>query len=214
MTTRTLLKATIMDDMHRSSTADGQRVLNEISTAIKFYQPKRFWFNESRSVTFNTVAGTDTYAFGTGLAITTEFYKIDGAWITISSSDIRYLEPVDPAVLESDAAEVTDTGEPSEWAYINKSMRLWRNPDAIYAVRLMGHVKLAEPATDGETGNAWMTEAFELIRCRAKYSLALHIWKDTEMAERMRLGIADANASLIAATTDRMRTGYITPTEF
>jgi hypothetical protein len=214
MTTRTALKAEIMDDMHRSSVADGTRVLAAISTAIKFYQPKRFFFNESRSVTFNTVASTDTYAFGTGLAITTEFYKIDGVWITISSSDIRELTQVHPEELEADANEITDTGEPSEWAFINKSLRLWRNPDDIYSVRIMGHVKLAEPATDGEANNAWMTEAYELIRCRAKYSLALHVWKDLELAGRMKAGMADALSSLNDATVDKFRTGFVTPTDF
>ncbi len=212
MTTRTALKATIMDDMHRSSTADGNRVLNEISSAIKFYQSQRFYFNESRSVTFNTVQGTDTYAFPS--AITTEMYAIDGAWITIASGDVRELTPEYPADIEEWADEDTTQGEPESYAYINRSLRLWRNPNAVYAVRLMGHVKLAEPLTDGEANNAWMTEAYELLRCRCKRILALHVWKDMELVGRMEIGERDAKNALLDATHDRVAMNVLRATEF
>lgn len=218
MTTRALLKATILDDMHRTSVADGTRVINEISTAIKFYQPRRFFFNDTRAITFSTVASTDVYPFNTPPStvgtVGAEFYRIDGVWITISSTDIRELVQVHPDDMEESADEDTTTGEPSEWSYMDRSFRLWRKPDAIYSVRLMGHIKLAEPATDAETGNSWMTEAYELLRARAKYMLALHVWDDPELAARMKIAIGEAEGALISATFDKFRTGFVTATEF
>lgn len=211
MTTRATLKTEILDDMERSATTDGARVLAAISAAIKFYQPKRFWFNESRSVTFNTAAGTDTYTFAT---IGSEFYGIDGAFITIGAGDVRELERVDYAAMEQWADEDTTTGEPSEYAYIARSLRLWRTPDDAYAVRLLGHVKLAEPSTDDEADNAWFTEAYELIRCRAKAYLYAHVYEDPGMASLMRAAESEALASLLSATHAKTAPGYLAATEF
>lgn len=213
MTTRTALKATIMDDMKRTSTADGTRVLNEISAAIKLYQPKRFYFNESRSVTFNTVASTDTYAFGTGLAITTEFYTLDGVFVVESGRE-HCVQPRNYLDLETLIDTTPTEGRPTSYAYINRAIRFYPVPDAVYSVRLTGHIKAAEPASDGETDNPWMTEAYELIRCHAKLSLALHVFKDEALAARMGAALPIALKALRSATTDRVGTGRIIPTEF
>lgn len=213
MTTRTLLKATIMDDMHRSSSADGTRVLNEISSAIKLYQPKRFFFNESRSVTFSTVAGTDSYSFGTGLAITTEFYKIDGAYITEGGRQ-HEMAPRDYRDLETLIETTPTRARPYSYAYINRALRFYPVPDAVYTVRLVGHVKVAEPATDGEASNAWMVEAYELLRCHAKLQLALHVFKNEALATRMGLALPLALRALRSATTDRVGSGTLVPTQF
>jgi hypothetical protein len=208
MTTRAALKAEILDDLERSLAADGTRVLSAISSAIKFYQPKRFFFNESRSVTFNTVASTDTYSFAT---IGTEFYRVDGVFITISADDVRELCRTDYTLME---ASDTATGEPSEYAYIDKSIRLWRSPDDAYSTRLVGHIKLDEPSADAETGNDWFGEAYELIRCRAKAYLYAHVYGDANMAMVMRAAEQDALSALRGATFDKVETGRLEPTEF
>jgi hypothetical protein len=214
MTTRSAMKTEIIDDMERDASADGARVLSAISSAIKFYQPKRFFFNESRSVTFPTVNGTDTYSFGTGLAITTEFYKIDGAFV-LEGVQQHQMAPIDYLSLEllidnSGPA----TGRPTRYAYVNRALRLYRVPDAAYTVRLDGHVKAAEPATDNETDNVWFTEAYELIRCRSKAYLYTHVFPKPEMAALMRIAEKDALEALRGATQDKIGTGQIIPTQF
>lgn len=211
MTTRAILKAEIIDDLERDATADGARVLSAISSAIKFYQPKRFFFNESRSVTFPTVDGTDTYAFGTD--ITTEFYKIDGAFVLDSDRYIpmRWMDYLDmERLIETTPAK----GRPTRWTYINKALRLYNVPDAVYTVRLDGHVKIAEPASDAEADNQWFTEAYELIRCRAKAYLSIHVFPNPEMAVTMQAAEQQALVALRGATMDRTGTGEIIPTNF
>ena len=48
-------------------------------------------------------------------------------------------------------------------------------PSVHYDIQFVGGIKTAAPASDAEAGNVWMTEAYELIRCRAKAkSPALH----------------------------------------
>jgi hypothetical protein len=208
MTTRDIMLAEMADDMERS---DSAAFTNKINAAIRHYQPKRFWFNESRTITFNTVASTDLYTFAT---IGTEFYRIDSAWIEIDTDDVRELERINYTDLEALADNNTDEGEPSDYAYINKAVRLWRNPNDAYEVRLTGHTKVAAPTSDGETDNVWMTEAYDLIISRAKSELYAHRYNDPDNAAIMRAAEADALQRLHGATDDKVETGYLEATEF
>lgn len=208
MTTLGAMISEIESDMERSDTT---AIRTKIAAAIRQYSPKRFWFNESRSVTFDTVASTDIYSFTT---IGTEFYKIDGIFITIAAGDVRELQRVDYSYLERTASADTTTGEPDVYAYINRAIRLWRNPDAIYSTRILGHVKLAAPATDDEADNLWMTEAYDLIMCRAKAELYAHRYEDPNNAAVMQQAEASALKRLLGNTTDKVQAGYLEMTEF
>lgn len=207
------MKAEIIDDMERDATTDGARVLSAISSAIKFYQPKRFFFNESRSITFSTVDGTDTYSFGTGLAITTEFYAIDGVFILEGTNQHR-VKPVNYLSLEELIESTPAKGRPTSYAFINRALRFYRCPDAVYTVRIDGHIKAAEPAADATADNVWFTEAYELIRCRAKAYLYAHVWPDADMFGAMKGMESEALAILRSATDDKVGTGFLEATEF
>lgn len=211
MTTRAILQAEIIDDMERDATSDGARVLAAISNAIKFYQPKRFFFNESRSVTFPTVAGTDTYDFGSSGEITTEFYTIDGVFLTHSTDNIIELRPRNYLGIETLS---TTQAEPYSYAYINRALWLYPVPDAVYTVRLDGHIKAAEPDADSTADNVWFTEAYEVIHCRAKAYLYAHVWFDANMAIIMRQAEQEALTALRGATTSKVGTGQLIPTQF
>jgi hypothetical protein len=209
MSTRAEMIAEMASDMERS---DSAAFTSKINAAIRHYQPRRFWFNESRSVTFQTTASTDTYSFST---IGTEFYRIDGVFLTVASDDVRELERWDYArMMEEVAGEQTATDIPRAWAYVDRGMRLWRSPDDAYTVRLLGHVKLAAPTSDGETDNLWMTEAYDLIMCRAKAELYAHRYEDPAQAQIMRLAEGDALNRLLNATDDKVAPGYLEATEF
>jgi len=211
MSDRATMLAEMAEDMLRSDTT---LFTNKINAAIRHYQPRRFFFNESRSVTFNTVASTDVYRFGTGLEITTEFYRLDSVFITIAAQDVRELERVNYVDLEALAGNDTNTGEPSQYAFINKAIRLWANPDAIYSTRLTGHIKAAAPASDDEADNPWMVEAYDLIMSRAKAELYAHSYEDPNNAAIMQQAEASALRSLQDATHDKVSTGYLEATDF
>jgi hypothetical protein len=209
MTTLAILLAEIQADTERSSASDVTAMRAKIAAAIRQYQPKRFWFNESRSVTFNTVASTAVYSFAT---IGTEFYKIDGAYLT-DGSEISELERVNYTEIEPGQATATEAA-PMAYAYIAKSVRLYDVPDAIYAVRLTGHIKIEAPASDSEADNIWMTEAYDLIMCRAKAELYAHRWEDPGNAQIMRAAEGDALSRLLGATHDKVALGYLEASEF
>ncbi len=209
MTTRGAMITEMASDMERS---DPAAFGSKIDAAIRHYQPKRFWFNETRSVTFNTVATTDTYSFAT---IGTEFYRIDGVFLTVEANDVRELDRWDYArMTEEVAGDLTETDVPVAWAYVDRAMRLWRSPDDAYEVRLLGHAKLAAPASDQEANNLWMAEAYDLIMCRAKAELYAHRYEDPANAQIMRLAESDALNRLLGATDDKVAPGVLEATEF
>lgn len=208
MTTRDTMVAEIESDTERS---DSDAIVSKINAAIRHYQPKRFWFNESRSITFSMVSGTDTYSFTT---IATEFYRIDGVFVTIASGDVREMDRVGYAALEAMADSDTTSGEPSVYAYVNRGLRFWRAPDSTYSTRLVGHIKILAPNSGGETENVWMTEAYDLIMSRAKAELYAHRWEDAGNASLMREAERSALTRLRDATHDKVSQGYIEATEF
>lgn len=206
MSTKTTMIAEIESDTERSDTT---AIGLKIDAAIRHYQSRRFWFNESRSVTFNTADGTADYTFAT---IGTEFYKIDGAFLT-NGSEICELDRVNYEELEEGPSSVTE-GVPSTYAYVAKTLRLYTTPDAIYSVRLTGHVKLAGPATSSEADNAWMVEAYDLIMARAKAELYAHRWEDPNNAALMRVAEADYLRDLLSKTHDKVAPGYLAASDF
>lgn len=213
MTTRAALKTEILDDLERDASADGARVLSAISAAIKHYQPKRFFFNESRSVTFSTEADKWQYTFGTSGDITTEFYRIDAVFVTENGNNYEMCQR-DYREMELLNDTNATTNRPYDWAYIGQSVVLYPVPDGVYTVRLTGHIKAAEPAADDTAGNVWFTEAYELIRCRAKSYLYAHVYPDPGMAQMMQVAEASALRALRSATMDRVSTGNVEPTSF
>lgn len=213
MTTQTAMLAEIQSDTERDSSADVTAMRNKIAAAIRHYQPSRFWFNESRSVTFPTVDGTDLYRFGSGLEITTEFYRIDGVYVEEGGRQHR-VRVCDYSELETLIDTTPQEGRPFKYAYINRALRFYPCPDQIYTVRLTGHIKIAPPAADGEADNPWMTEAYDLIMSRTKAELYAHRWEDPINASIMVQAEKGALTTLETATGSKIGTGQIVPTQF
>lgn len=209
MTTLAAMLTEIQADTERTSAADVTAMRSKINAAITQFQKKRFWFNESRDVSFSTVASQAEYAFET---IGTEFYKIDGAYVTVSAQDVRELDRVSYVDLEEVYGSAS--GVPRGYAYINRALRLSRSPDAIYSVRLAGHIRIDPPAADDTADNEWFTEAYELIMCHAKALLYAHRWEDEVRAQTMAVAASTAYRALRGATADKTRTGYLELTEF
>lgn len=204
MTTKQTMITEIESDTERSDTT---AIGLKIDAAIRFYQKKRFWFNESRDVTFNTVASTTSYSYAT---IGTEFYKVDGVYLTNGS------EVVDLCRANYTALETADTGEgvPSRYAYVNRAIRLHRTPDAIYSTRMTGHIKIAVPAALDTANNEWFTEAYDLIMAHAKAELYAHRWEDPANASLQQFIAREKLSLLLGATHDDTAQGHLEATEF
>ena len=178
MTTKTILKARIADDLARSDLT--VQIGEAIDDAINHYKEKRFFWNETRLATFVTVAGTSTYTSSEDADIPL-FVELDAVMLNDGTNTYN-LRLVTPEEIEGLLDSSASSGRPYNYSYYEESFRLYPIPDAVYTVRPIGLIEKAGPATDGEANNVWMLNAFELIRCKAKGLLAQHVIIDTELA--------------------------------
>lgn len=204
------MKARIADELARADLTS--QIAYAITDAIECYQSERFWFNESRDVTFSTVASQEYYTSSDN-ALIPDIYAIDYAVMTVGSV-VNALTRYTPEHIEYLSDDGTQTGEPCAYAYFQKKIRLYPVPTDVYTVRIAGHVKVAAPATDGEADNPWMTDAERLIRARAKYNLAVDILYEPNLASAMSAAITDAFDQLKGRTNRQVGTGIIAPTCF
>lgn len=211
MTTLTLLKAAIADDLERTDLTSA--IATSISSAIRHFQTTRFYFNESRLSTFVTVATQSLYDVDDDADIP-NWIELDYVKVVDSDGQIYTLGRADPEDIEDLLYTGAASGRPFSYSYFEESFRLFPVPDAVYTIRPVGLIRKAEPASDGEVGNVWMVEAFELIRANAKWRLATDkLFDDTLAAVAMR---AEQRAmdELSATSSRKTATGQIRPTAF
>lgn len=210
MTTLTALKAQIASDIDRTDLTTA--IATEISSAIRHYQQKRFYFNETRDETFATVADQELYATGDDAAIP-KFIKLD--YITVlNGTDATRLEWMTPEDWEMLTISGTDTGVPTHYTRFQQKIGLYPIPNGIYTIRMAGHYMVAAPASDGEAGNVWMTEAYDLIRARVCAMLSIRPIRNPEMAQAHQFLEKMELDRLYAESASKMGSGYIMPTDF
>jgi hypothetical protein len=216
MTTLGALKTRIADDLARSDLTT--QIGDAIGDAIAQYQSTRFYFNETRAVTFALIPGQSLYGAADCASIPL-FFQIDDVFITVSGRTYPLVR-ADADLLEELAGSTLASGDPNSWAWIDQALRVYPVPNAARTIRLVGALKRAAPASDGEIGNVWMTEAFELIRCHAKGLLYSHVIKSAEstglmLGEDGEGGLAGlARMRLERETSAKRATGALTPTAF
>lgn len=210
MTTLAFLKEEIADDLERTD-LDSQ-IASEITRAIRHYQNKRFYFNETRDETFSTVAAQKLYSSADDTAIP-KFIEIDQIYVMDGDEPVE-LERISPKQWELETADTGDTGIPTSFTYFNRSIGLSPIPDDAYTVRIVGHIMKDAPATDGEADNVWMTEAFDLIRARVCVKIGQRKTRDGDLVNMARADEVEELSRLTGETAIRTGTGFITPTEF
>lgn len=175
------MKARIADELSRADLTD--QIDKAISTAISAYQIDRFSFSENRDTVFNTVAGQQTYGAADDPAIET-MPKYDWMTIVIANS-LRTIWRIHPEVLDYDSGNTNSSGQPYNYSYYGRKIRLYPTPNEVWEVRINGQAKISAPADDDEADNVWMNEAETMIRSRAKYEIAVHLLRDDALAVLM-----------------------------
>lgn len=211
MSTLAIMKSRIADELSRSDLTSP--IATAISDAISAYQTERFFFNESRSTcVFNTVASQEFYTSVDHASIP-DLLAVDYVALTVSNT-VSLLDEECPEVLEDVANTGTVTGQPSSYAYYNRTLRLYPVPTSAWSLRIAAQFKIDAPTTDSTPGNAWMVEAERLIRSRAKYELALHWLKDPDMATTMAASVTEALDQLKGRTNKQVGLGKVQPMAF
>lgn len=203
MTTLAIMKARIASDLRRDDlTSD---IADYITEAIGDFQHKRFYFNETRAYTFNTVNGTQRYTVSEFPNVV-NILKIDGVYITVGGNKYN-LFPWQPIELERMTVNTGTTGQTTHYAFYDNSIWLYPIPTDAWAVTILCQKKIAAPADDNEASNIWMTDAARMIRCQAKGHLYAHVIQEMDKAQ-IQYGLAkDALSILEEKTADLVKVG-------
>jgi hypothetical protein len=162
------------------------QIAQAIATAISAYQQDRFRFNEPSLVdapVFSTVAGRSTYTSVDNANIGT-LYAIDLLTFVDSGNSVFEIRRDDSLLVRLEQFP-NFSGQPEGFTYRGNKLTLYPVPNQVWNVTIDGATFVAGPATDIEDSNPWMNEAERLIRCRAKYELAVHVTKNATMAVAM-----------------------------
>lgn len=190
-----------------SFTADIQLALNN---AIEEASRNRFYFNEVRGLTFNTVVGTEYYD-DLGIVEIDAIYYFNGA----SKFNLDRLNDLD-ATNRFDGTPAS--GNPLEYSRQGTSLRLYPVPSSVKAIYMEGVSRLTpfpfvSPTNDAHT-NAWFSEGEQYIRALAKSIFTRDVVRDYSEATVLEAIAEDRKSVLIDATNGRFGTGVITPTQF
>ncbi len=206
------LKAEISDDIDDPNNEYGSQIASAVLAAIRYCERTQFYFNETREKTFNTVIGQQWYDKD-DLADIATLIRIQRAYVTVNgdTTDLLLISPDEIEVLSDNTAA---TGEPYGYCVFGQRLRLYPIPNGAYQVRLqLAPYRLAMPVADGDQ-TVWTTEAYDMIKARAKYILAKNTLKDAAIAAEALNDYQDQFQALKAETSSRLGTGRILPTSF
>ena len=209
MSTLADMKARIADELVRSD-LDSQIAL-AINEAVAYFQKQRFYFNETRDITFNTVANQYIYTASDESDIPF-LYDVDAMFILISTSNYR-MKRIFPDEWEL-LSRPQIKGQPYRYAYMEQKIYLYPIPTQVYEIRIQGFAKVAGPASDSEANNVWMNDAEPVIRHHAKKILYRDVLFDYEKAQASQAATEEALAILRNVSSNMTRTGQIVPMAF
>lgn len=198
------LKAEIADDLARSDLTS--QIASSISYAIRLHRTRPFWWTKDRSTTFSTTADKANYT-SSDVAALGNIIALHRVLATRTTGKSR-LVPMHQDELEIAAASGT-IGFPSFYSWYDGVLWLSPTPDDTYTVQVLADLIESAPATDGETGNRWMTHAYGLIRAEAKRYLAKHVLRDRSLDEDMQQEVNRELLFLVKESNRHDATGRI-----
>lgn len=204
----------ISDEIDDTTGEYNAQIQTCIFTALRVCEREPFYFNETRDVTFLTVSGREWYDANDNPNIPT-LVRIVAAYSEDSTGQRSIIKRAMPEDIEIVSDNAASRGEPYCYTYFGQRLRLYPVPgDEVYTIRLqLGPYRLNEITSASDT-NAWFTEAFDLVKARAKYELFKDIIKDAERALAAQNDYNEQFDLLKAETSRRNGRGRIIATCF
>lgn len=160
-----------------------------IQNAIAKWEREHFYFDEvevlnsNAAPTISTVVGQEFYTASTWAVIANQV-RIDKIWILISQN--RYtLNPRQEQYLADTSVNPNNTGQPVDYSYYAKTIRLYPIPNGVYPISIEGTQKITNLVLPTDS-NFWTTDAADLIKAEAKADLLDNVLKQTDLADRQR----------------------------
>jgi hypothetical protein len=204
----------VADEIDDTTGEYAGQIQNACYAAIRYCEREVYYFNETRDVTFTTVDGQEWYGAADNSNIPT-LVRIVDAYCERSDGERTRMRRVTPEEIELTADNSASSGEPYSYTYFGQRVRIYPIPDAtVYTIRLqLGPYRLAT-ITDASDSNAWTTEAFDMVKARAKYIIYKDILKEADLAAEALNDYNDQHNALKAETSRRNARGYIQVTCF
>ena len=203
------LQARIADDLNRTDLTT--QIQNAILRAIRHYERRKWWFNELRSDTFVTVASQEYYAAAANadipnlISIDTLRLTVNSTYLDLTQRNFDYIDRI--------ATSTSTTGQPIDFCYYAKQIRLYPIPDAVYTIRIAGSVALTA-LSSGTDSNAWTSDCEDLIAARASWDVNKNKIRDMESAAAAQVEEQSALQALRATHVSRTSSGMLTAQAF
>lgn len=186
------MKLRIADEIARDDLTS--QIVNAINDAISCYNNERFYFNETRNLTFPSVAGQDFYTVA-DLPDMPNILDIDYIYCFINNYPYE-VTPSTPAEMEALSVANITLGQPYRYVWYQSSLRFYPMPmQSGWLFRIAAAISSPLPVDDNDASTPWSTDMERLIRSRAKYELALHVLNDDDLARRMGGTTMDADGN-------------------
>lgn len=204
----------IADEIDDTTGEYAGQIQTAIFSAIRYSEREVYYFNETRDVTFTTVDGQEWYGASDNSNIPT-LVRIVEAYCERSDGERTCMQRETPESIELLSDNSASRGEPYAYTYFGQRVRIYPIPDAtVYTIRLqLGPYRLAT-ISNASDSNVWTTEAFDMVKARAKYILQKDILKDATLAAEALNDFKDQQDALKAETSRRNARGFITVTCF
>lgn len=198
--------AQIRGDINRGTDFD-IRIHQAIVNAIEFYKARRYNFNTRR--TEITVTG-EYYSFSVDL-ITVDYLTLLGN---------NYRKPLikrTAGFINEDRTDRSFSAEPVFYAMQTNALRFDCPPDRTYSMSIFYHFHLTGislSTSDSTTTNAWLSDAYELIKSHAEAEVReVYIGGDEEikMAAVLKARARDFEPELKRFTNKQQKSGRVRP---
>jgi len=202
----------ISDELDDAEDAYLSQIQAAIGAAVRFCAREPFYFNRHCRAEFFTRAGYACYdrADTPGLA---QLGAVEAAQCE-SGGQIYPLRLETAEQLDRLAANAM-MGLPCLYGFYGAKLCLYPIPDKAYRIVLrLNPARQADFSTANNGGAVWFTEAFALIKARAKYDLYKDILKDAPQAAAAFNDFREEWAALAAETSRRAGSGKIRATQF
>lgn len=201
------LQNAVQSDLRRSDLA--AETASAINSAIRDYAAQRFWFNDTRTITFQTVAGQEFYERATSRHALSNLVRIDNLIVSDGIGSCP-AERVDNDDIET---MISQQGWPSYYAYVDSSIRLFPVPSQVYQIRVTGYAR-PDPLNNDTDTNDFTENAFDLIRYASARRVFTSPVRNADQAGAMAMLEQEQLSRLRAETILRLGSGTIVPTVF
>ena len=197
-----------VDDIHGQYKSEIHKSVEE---AIRYCERETFYFNQSRDVNFFTVPRQQSYSLRDNVNISSS-PCIDRVFILASGSKIELTRKIHSEVEHSIGN--TEYSTPSSYSYFDRKLFFYPTPADKYSVQLVLSPVRFDDFSDTHQTNPFLTEAYDMIKYKAKHLFYKNHVKDYAQADLANADFNDQLYWIRYETSKRKNVKKIIPSEF